>query len=171
LSTHEYCRTAAHTPERDREPPGDDARRAREHQRVGEALAQHHEHRLVPRERLAEVEMEQHVLEVHAVLHPPRLIEPEAAPHRIEHLGEMAGILGELVEEVAGRELQQQERQRGDPEQQRQDLQTSAAARRSASAALVLRAACFTYTRSMFHSSRAGSPTARRCRTGCSRAA
>ena len=86
-------------------------------------LAQHLEHRLVARERLAEVEVQQDVLEIEAVLDVPRLVEAEAPPHGLDRLGGDGRVLGHLVEEVARRQLQQQERQQRDAEQQRNDLQ------------------------------------------------
>ena len=110
-------------PERDGQPPGDERRRDGEQQRVGEPFAEHVEHRLMARERLAEVEVQDDVLQVEAVLHVPRLVEAEPHAHRLDRLGGDAGILRHLVQEVAGRELQQEKRDERDAEQQRDRLQ------------------------------------------------
>ena len=115
--------------ERDREPQVTSAAAPASSSVLREARAQHREHRLVARERLAEVEVEEDVLEVERVLDVPRLVEAEAVAHRLDASpAEIGRVLRHLVEEVAGRELEQQEGERRDPEQQR-DRSAAAACR------------------------------------------
>ena len=109
--------------ERNRERPRDERGRTGQHQRVGEAVAQHVEHRLVARKRLPEVEMEDDVPEIDRVLDVPRLVEAEAHAHRLDRLGGNARVLRHLIEEISRRELQQEKRHQRDAEQQRDRLQ------------------------------------------------
>ena len=74
------------------------------------------EHRLMARERLAEVEVQQDVPEIQAVLDVPRRSRPKFRAHRLDGRGRDGGVLRHLVQEVAGGELQQDEGQRRNPE-------------------------------------------------------
>jgi hypothetical protein len=65
-----------------------------------------------------EVEVEEDVLEPERVLHEPRLVEPELVPHRLDRVGRDGRVLGHLRQEVAGREVDEEEREQRDPHQQ-----------------------------------------------------
>jgi hypothetical protein len=91
--------------ERHRQAPRHQCSGRGQQKRVGKPFAQDIEYRLVARKRLAEVEMQHHVLQVHPILHVPRLVEAEPDAHGLDGLGGDPGILRHLVEEVAGREL------------------------------------------------------------------
>ena len=69
------------------------------------------------------VEVQRDVLEIQPVLDIPRLIEPEALPHGRDRVWRNRRVLRHLVEEIARRELQEQERQHRDADQERQRLQ------------------------------------------------
>jgi hypothetical protein len=112
--------------ERDRQPPGDHGRRRGQHQRVAECLAQHHEHRLVARQRFPEIEVKREISEVEQVLPVPRLVQTEAMPHRFQRGCVDARVLTHERDEVARRQLHQQKRQRRNAEQYRDALKQPA---------------------------------------------